>query len=195
MAIDTLANVKTQLGVTGSGDDALLSKLQAAADDFIARHCGRAFDGGSYTEDLPGGTSVLVLTNYPIDAVTSVNVDPTRTFDPATELDPTDYFINPDDGTIESLGGPFGTARIPGIVRVVYTTPTDSVPASVARAYAELIGHWYRQTKTHVGTTQLNLIQQTDGTTVTEYPWGQSGGFRVPAGVFALLAPLRTPNL
>jgi hypothetical protein len=195
MAIDTLSNVKTQLGVTGTADDVLLAKLQAAADDFVARHCGRAFDGGTYTEDLDGGSRMLVLINYPIQAVTSVNVDPTRTFAPATVVDPTEYFIRPDDGTVESLGGPFGPAGEPGVVRVVYTTATGSVPASVTRAYAELIGHWYRQVKTQTAAGQLNVIQQTSGTTVTEYPWGQSGGFRLPAGVLALLAPYRMPNL
>jgi hypothetical protein len=195
MAIDTLANVKTLLGVTGTTDDALLTKLQAAADDFVTRHCGRAFDGGSYTEDLPGGSRVLVLTNYPIHAVTSVNVDPTRTFAPATVVPSTEYFIHPDDGTIESLGTAFGRVGEPGVVRVVYTTAANSVPQSVALAYAELIGHWYRQVKTQVATGQLNVIQETDGTSVTEYPWGQSGGFRIPNGVLALLAPFRVPDL
>ena len=195
MALDTLTNVKTHLGVIGTADDALLTKLQDAADDFVTRHCGRTFTGGSFTEDLPGGGRVLVLTNYPIDAVTSVNVDPSRTFAATTVIDPTDYFVHADDGTIESLGGPFGPPDAPGAVRVVYTTATGQVPGSVVRAYAELIGHWFRQVKTHVSTGQLDLIQQTSGTTVTQYPWGQSGGFRVPAGVLALLAPFRVPNL
>jgi uncharacterized phiE125 gp8 family phage protein len=195
MAIDTLANVKTQLGVTGTTDDALLTKLQAAADDFIARHCGRAFDGGSYTEDLDGGGRMLVLTNYPIQAVTSVSVDPARAFGPETVVPSDEYFIHPDDGTVETLGAPFGRVGEPGTVRVVYSTATGSVPQSVCRAYAELIGHWYRQVKTQVATGQLNVIQQTNGTTVTEYPWGQSGGFRLPNGVLALLAPFRVPNL
>lgn len=195
MATDTLANVKTQLGVTGTTDDALLTKLQAAADDFIARHCGRAFDGGSYTEDLDGGSRMLVLTNYPIQAVTSVNVDPARTFAPATVIPSTEYFVRPDDGTVESLGSAFGPAGEPGVVRVAYTTATGGVPELVCRAYAELIGHWYRQVKTQVASGQLNVLQQTNGTTVTEYPWGQSGGFRIPQGVISLLAPFRVPNL
>lgn len=195
MAIDTLANVKTHLGIAGSTDDALLAELQAAADDFITRHCGRSFDGGSFTEDLPGGSRVLVLTNYPIDAVTSVSVDPARAFGPETVVPSDEYFVRPDDGTVETLGAPFGRAGAPGAVRVVYTTPTDSVPASVTRAYAELVGHWYRQAKTQTATGQLNVLQQTDGTTVTEYPWGQSGGFRVPNGVLSLLAVFRMPNL
>jgi len=195
MAIDTLANVKTHLGVTGTSDDTLLGKLQAAADDFITRHCGRAFDGGSYTEDLDGGARVLVLTNYPIQAVTSVSVDSTRTFGAGTVLPSDQYFVHPDDGTIETLGAPFGRVGEPGTIRVIYTTATGSVPQAVCRAYAELIGHWYRQVKTQVATGQLNVIQETNGSTVTEYPWGESGGFRIPNGVLALLAPLRVPNL
>ena len=78
--------------------------------------------------------------------------------------------------------------------RHIYTS-TKLAAETYCRAYAELIGHWYRQVKTQVATGQLNVIQQTNGTTVTEYPWGQSGGFRLPAGVLALLAPYRMPNL
>ncbi|HVK17914.1 MAG TPA: hypothetical protein VM533_13280 [Fimbriiglobus sp.] len=81
----------------------------------------------------------------------------------------------------------------PVAVRIAYTTATGQVPAAITRAYAELVGHWYRQVKTHSSQTFLNQLQQTNGSVVTEYPWGQSGGFRVPAGVLQLLERYRVP--
>jgi uncharacterized phiE125 gp8 family phage protein len=204
MSLVTLSDVKTHLGITTAADDALLAQLQAAADDFVEQYCQRSFAGGSFTEDHPGGGRFAFLRNYPVTAVTSVQVDPDRTFGPETALDPTNYFVHADRGVVESLGGPFVPSRpgwpvgaddFPGAVRVAYTTATGQVPAAVGRAYAELVGHWYRQVKTQVSTGQLDYLQQTNGSVVTEYPWGLSGGFRVPAGVLQLLGPYRVPNL
>ncbi len=203
MAIDTLSNVKSQLGITTAADDALLTQLQAAADAFVQQYCQRSFIGGTFTEDHPGGARTIFLQNYPITSVTSVMVDPDRAFGPETVVDPADYFVHADRGVVESLGGPFVPSRpgwpvraedFPGAVRITYTTATGQVPADVCRAYAELVGHWYRQVKTQVATGQENLIQQTNGSVVTEYPWGQSGGFRVPAGVLQLLRQYRVPS-
>ena len=203
MAIDTLENVKTHLGVTISTDDTLITKLQAAADAFIEDYCRRLFTGGTFTEDHSGGSRLLFLRNYPVGSITLIHVDPDRAFGASTLADPASYYLHADRGLVESLAGPFVPPRpgwrvdsddFPGAVRIVYSTPTGQVPQSVARAYAELIGHWYRQAKTHVATTQQNLIQQTNGTTVTEYPWGQSGGYRLPEGVLQLLRSYRVPG-
>jgi hypothetical protein len=204
MSLATLDDVKTQLGVASTEDDDLLAELQAAADGFIEQHCRRSFAGGSFTEDHPGGARYAFLRNYPVLTVESVKVDPARGFGPETALDPARYFVHADRGVVESLGGPFVPARpdwlvrpddFPGAVRIAYSTATGQVPAVVARAYAELIGHWYRQVKTHDATGQLNLLQQTAEGVVTAYPWGQSGGFRIPAGVLQLLEQYRVPSL
>src|SRR5262249_32284710 len=74
MSIDTLANVKTRLGVTTSADDTLLNLLRDSADDWIVNHCGLDFGGGTYTEYHPGGTEFVHLRNFPVQSVTSVNV-------------------------------------------------------------------------------------------------------------------------
>lgn len=200
MALDTLNNVKSQLGVATSDDDTLLSQLQAAADAFIEAFCGRAFAGGSYTEDHAGGARAVFLRNYPVAAISSVKVDPARGFDAATTLDPAAYLVHADRGVVESLTGPFIPSRpgwpvqpfdFPGAVRVAYTTPTGEVPGAILRAYAELVGHWYRQVKTHISTGHLNLTFQADG---TGFPWGQATGFRLPEGTLQLLRPYRVPG-
>lgn len=195
MALMALEDVKLHLGVTGSGDDDLLEQLQAAADGFIADHCGREFEGGSFDERFAGGDRLLVLRNYPVTSLTSLKVDTTRQFGAGTERDATTFVVHPDRGVVENLDGPFvgGAAKggYPRAVAVAYATATDAVPAGVARASAELIGFWYRQTKTHAECGQANVLEESDGTEVHRFPWAQSGGYRVPPGVIAALAPYR----
>ena len=199
-ALDTLANVKLHLGISGSSDDALLDHLRATANDAVSRYCGRSFAGGSFVEFFDGGARLLVLANYPVEPGTEVRVDPGRFFTTESIL-PTDRYVVRDDRGLITLvnGGPFvpGAAanRYPNAVKVMYATATASIPTSVTRAYAELIGHWYRQVKTWIATNQQNVKTQTSDGVVTEYPWGQSGGFDVPKGVKKLLDPLRTPTL
>lgn len=204
MALNTLAAIKLQLGVTGTDDDALLESLAAAAESHIDEVCGRSFTGGTFTEDHAGAGRLVFLRNYPVVEVTEVRVDSAREFADNTVMNELSYFVHPDAGLVESLGRPFVMPRpgwadkiyvFPGTVRVTYTTAEDAVPPAVQRAYAELVGHWYRQAKTFAATEQLNVLQQTDGTTVTQYPWAQSGGFKLPPGVVQLLEPYRVPRV
>ncbi len=198
MPLDTLENVKLTLNIDAETDDDLLTALQSAADSFVETYCGRIFTGGSFSEDHPGGSRTIFLKNYPLDAVESVKVDANRSFTAASILDVSRYTIHAERGVIEALEGPFLADRasanaFPNAVRVSYSTPTNAVPSAVKRAYAELIGHWYRQAKTAAATEQANVLQKTDGTTVTEYPWGQSGGFRLPIPVKQVLDLFRVP--
>jgi len=80
MALDTLANVKSRLGITTSADDTLLGLLQDSADQAVANFCSRDFVGGTFTEYHPGGSEFVHLRNFPVDGVTSVKVD--VVFDP-----------------------------------------------------------------------------------------------------------------
>lgn len=204
MPIDTLANVKQALAVSGSGDDDLIEQLQGAADSFIETFCGRAFAGGTFTEYHPGGAKVLFLDNYPVSGVSEVRVDAGREFDPTTAIPEDRYVLHPARGVVESTDGPFVPSlpgwdvpadAFPNAVRVEYTTATGQIPAAVGRAYAELVGHWYRQTKTAAATGQLNVIEQPDVGGTTVYPWSQSLGYRIPEGVKELLRPFRGPTV
>jgi hypothetical protein len=202
MPIDTLDNVKTALGVTGTGDDALLEQLRAAAEGFVEQHCGRAFAGGSFTEYHPGGGRTLFLCNFPVSAVTAVRVDPAEGFGPETTRSPSSYTVHPDRGVIVSKDGPFvpprpgfrvGPDDFPRAVRVEYSTPSGAVPAAVCCAYTDLIGCWFRQAKTHAHLGQLNVLSRNESGVETAYPWGLAGGFAIPEGVLQLLNVYRVP--
>ena len=204
MPLDTLASVKTRLNITSSADDALLSKLMDGADDWIRRYCDRDLDGGSFTEDLPGGTEFLCVRNYPIDSVASVRVDPARVFGTDTIVPASAYVVHAGRGVIQSVNGPFlpGAAtglvnadvrswtRGPRVVRVAYAT-LAVVPEDVRTAYARLVGGWYRRVKTDAAAGFLNVSQQKIGESFVIYDNGPSGG--IPPEVLGVLAPFRVP--
>lgn len=195
MAIDTLSNVKLMLNIATSDDDALLARIQWAADAFIEGHCGRTFAGGTFTEYHASGGRALFLTNYPVAAVTSVKVDASGAFGADTLRGTDTYIVLADRGVIASRCGPFGrSGGIPNAVQVVYTTAEDAVPPPISRAYAELIGLWYRQAKTTDHLNQLNLIAQGEDSVETTYADG-SRGFRVPEAVLQMLQLYRAPSI
>src|SRR5262249_32692622 len=178
MSIDTLANVKTRLGITTSADDTLLGLLQNSADKWIGNYCGRDLGGGTYTEYHPGGSEFVHLKNFPVQAVTSVNVDPGYVFGVSTILSPSAYVVHSERGVIQSLVGPFAAhvdqqglvnqpvetwTQQPRVVQVVYTVATGAVADDILAAYAELIGHWYRHYKTQVAVNYQNVTQQKFG--------------------------------
>ena len=161
VSLDTMANVKGVLGIATNDDDDLIEQLQTMADTYVEHHCGRSFVGGTFTEYHAAGQRMLFLANYPVSAVTSVKVDPAGDFGAGTLRDPDSYALFADRGVIQSRDGTFGSPA-PNAVEVVYATAANAVPPPVARAYAELIGHWYRQVKTSVELGQLNVLSRDD---------------------------------
>lgn len=201
MPLDTLANAKAVLLVSGSGDDALLTQLMDAAESFIEQHMRRSFSGGSFTETHPAGGTMLFLKNYPVATITSLKVDVARQFGSGTERDAVNYVLHADRGVIESLNGPFlppyrkGSDDWPESAKVVYTTATGSVPAAVKQAFADLVGHWYRQAKTNADSNYLMLMENTSGTTTKGYSWSLTRGLTIPPGVLEMLEPFRVPSI
>lgn len=195
--IETLANVKASMLISGSGDDALLTWLMAAADGYVSELTGRNFDGGAFTEAHPAGRAVLFLRNFPVASVTSVKVDAARAFGSDTVRAASTYVLHADRGVIESLTGPFLSPRgrddWPAAVQVVYATATGAVPGAVKEAFAQLVGHWYRQAKTFSGQEYQMLMERADGTDAKAWPWSVTGGLKMPPGVRELLDPYRVP--
>ncbi len=201
MALDTLANVKSLLGIATPLDDTLLGQLMDAAESFIQKHTGRDFEGGAFTESHPAGGPSIFLANYPIATVNSLKVDPDRVFGSTTERDPATYVIHADRGVIESLSGPFlqpyrkGSNDWPESVKVVYATATGSVPAGVKQAYSDLVGHWYRLAKTNSDAGFLMLTELTSAGDTKGYSWSLTRGLTIPPGVLEMLASFRIPAI
>lgn len=85
MSLCTLANVKLVLGVSGTGDDAILNLFIAAASDAIKRFCRRPIEQATYTDYYDGsGKPRLILRNTPVQSVTSVHLDAAGYYGTAT---------------------------------------------------------------------------------------------------------------
>lgn len=206
MSLDTLSNVKTRLGVSGSGDDTLLGLLQDSADRFIANWCERDFEGGAFTEYHPGGAEFVHLRNYPVASITSVKVDPNYAFGAESLVASASYVTHTEWGVIQSLAGPFlpryrnglvntdihTWTRGPRVIQVVYSVTTSAVPNDVKEAYARLIGFWYRRVKTETAVTFIDLREQNFGDMSVAYAPTPA---RLPAEVYELLAPYRAPRI
>lgn len=79
-----MATVKTELGITGSGDDALLDRLIAAASRAVVRYTGREFVQETVAETRAGhGDRRMLLTRRPVVSISSVLLT-TTTIDAAT---------------------------------------------------------------------------------------------------------------
>jgi hypothetical protein len=202
MSLDTLANVKTRLGISASADDSLLGLLQDSADAWVAGYCERDFAGGTFTEYHPGATAFLFLQNFPVTGVTSVKADAGYGFGASTVVPATAYVVHAERGVIQSLAGAFLPVALPDVapwaygprnVQVIYTTATSAVPADVKEAYALLVGHWYRHVKTQIASGFQDVIQQTFGDTTLIFSKDQLAGLPVPDEVRRLLAPYRGP--
>jgi hypothetical protein len=170
----------------------------------VANYCNRDFAGGTFTEYFPGGSEFAHLRNFPVDAVTSVKLDPAYFFGPDTVLPASGYVVHSERGVIQSLGGPFMPIgrtglvnahveqgnRNPRAVQVVYSTLTGQVPGDVKEAYARLVGHGYRRVKTDLAANYQNVAQQKFADTFVIFT-AASGA--LPADVTDLLAPYRVP--
>ncbi|MCE9567735.1 MAG: phage head-tail connector protein [Planctomycetes bacterium] len=197
--IDTLANVKASLLISGTTDDALLNRLLDAADGFITEFTGRDFVGGTFTETHTAGRSLVFLRNYPVTSVTSLKVDSSRQFGSDTARAADSFVVHANRGVIESVCGPFLCPRDghrddwPAALQVVYDTATSAVPAAVKQAFCELIGHWYRFAKTNADLDYQMLVTKVDVDGEKDWPWSIAAGEPLPQIVLQLLAPYRTP--
>jgi hypothetical protein len=138
MAAGDLTNLNTAkdwMGLTASGDDALLTRLITAVSAYIQSWINRTLASATYTETRNGtGTKRLVLTNYPVTAVASVTVG-------GVTVPAYNYVF--DQYGIELACGTF--SRGAGNVVVQYTAGYATTPADVEQACIELVQLRYKR--------------------------------------------------
>jgi hypothetical protein len=173
MALTTLADLKTYLGITDTSEDTLLNLLIADGDAAILGYIGRAIEQATLTEYYSGDrTQMLVLRQRPVTAVTSVHVDDSGyagqaagAFDSTTEWTAgEDFYIRTEvenesntgelvaikgPGTFTADGDPKTWGEWPngtGNVKVIYTAGYATVPSDLAAACRILVA-WMRASR------------------------------------------------
>lgn len=152
MAYCTTAQVKSYLGITGSGDDALLATLIAAAQAHIDAHCERTFEAESdttrYCDAIADVDGSLLILPGDLCAITSV------TNGDSTAVSGSSYVTEPRRAT------PFWGLRLKQSATISWTystTPENAIaivgrwaystsaPDDVVQACIRLAAYLYRQ--------------------------------------------------
>lgn len=169
MTYPTDADVKTFLGITGSGEDALVGWLLEAAIQFVESYCGHTFvaDELQTVEVVPeypnllDGRRVLLIRDTEFMAVTSV-----KNGDGVT-LAASDYKLLPRSGPpyhkIELRPGLVwwrGSDGL-GVVEIGGTTGTSTgCPADVFLAIIQIAAYEYRARQTGAGGAVTTATRQ-----------------------------------
>ena len=148
----SLADVKTFLSVSGSGDDTLLTDLLEHLEALFESETGRAGkpfqDAASDETEVHDGTgSADLFLDYPISGIDSVTIgfdssDPIETLDP-TDIDELTFTVG-HRRLSRTDGGIFGLAGKPRYVHVQYDTLAD-LPEDAQLAIKRAVAQVYRQ--------------------------------------------------
>lgn len=163
--LTTLANAKQWLGVTGTTDDALLTRLITAVSAWVVGYLNRSVVSAIYTETHNGnGGDRLLLPNTPITAVTSLSIDG-LTILPQTGVGTSGFTF--DDSGIYLNGYIFSQAK--ANVVVTYTAGYATVPLDIEQAAIELVEYRYTA-KSHPHQKSVGIAQQTTAFITQDVP-------------------------
>jgi len=118
----TLAEMKAELGIDDTDDDAVLTEWMEGLQKRFDAYCERTLlYSASVTEYHDGGERWLLLDRYPVESISSIIIDQDREWDSEDALtEDEDYVLNADRGRIAYGTGEYlWTAGFQNI-RVVY---------------------------------------------------------------------------
>jgi len=191
LSLVSLAELKPTLRIqaSDSSQDELLRLYMEGARSVVENITG-ALLPSVRTQVFPGRTSVIVLPERWVSAVTSVleSNGPTtvtlteQTFGTAA----TGYSYLWDRSTnILTRSTTWGSSLFAALVSVTYTAGLTTIPADIRIAASELIKHWYQKMLPFRAGTPFGSAGGDDATVV--------GNYLVPNAVMELLEPWRRP--
>lgn len=150
MALVTSTQVKEYLQITNDAHDTLIDSIIARVEEIVKNEWlnGTTFDAtGSYNTETDyydgDGTRVLYVDKLPLRSVTSIHIDPERSYGADTLVDSADYSVYEDEGKVvfdaQSL------SRYPKSVKIVYTAgwkDTDA-PEGLKQGIISLVCAYY----------------------------------------------------
>jgi uncharacterized phiE125 gp8 family phage protein len=123
IALVTLAETKTFLKITGLTEDTVLENLIDEISQTIQSYLGRKLISTGYTEYYDGdGSDTLILNQFPVTALTSLNDDPNRAFGSTTAVNvTTDVILDGAAGVLHVWNGKATFFKGHGNIKAVYT--------------------------------------------------------------------------
>lgn len=148
MALLTLAEAKAYLGVSGSGDDSIITDMIGEAAGAMEDECGRHLDTATVTETVDGTGDYDLWLSEPPDGgksgITTIHEDADQSWTDTTLVSADDYLVT--RCRVERLDSIWLNAQ--RAVRVVYAAGYASPPARLKRLYkiqvAVLYSEWQR---------------------------------------------------
>jgi len=160
--------LKTFLKISGSTEDTLLDSICDRTNALIKSYIGRNLVSQTYTEYYDGnGTPRLILRNYPVITLTSINIDTNREWESVTAVDITeDVLLENSSGIIRlwNNGGIFYTGR--ANVKVVYSAGYATMPYDLVDAAILIAAHSYKR---HYQDQRIGLQSETIGDRTMTY--------------------------
>jgi uncharacterized phiE125 gp8 family phage protein len=163
--LTTLANAKAWLGIANTNEDTLLTRLVTAASQFIQTWLNRDLLSQSYSEIRDGhGGPTLVFRDYPVTAVSSVQVDG-YSIPLAGSVLEYGYWFSP---TVVTLRGYLFNRGIANVV-LSYQAGFSSTPPEIEQACLELVGVKYRE-RDRIGHASKSLAGEVVAFIVKDMP-------------------------
>ena len=135
--LTTLANLKAFLSNPGTNDDTLLQSLLTNASLFIENYINRDIVSLTYNVVIDGtGSRTMVLSDYPVTAVTSVTID--GDVIPPGSVTTSGFYFNADKVILN--GYYFNKGY--GNVAITYTAGYATVPYDLQQACIGLVQFW-----------------------------------------------------
>jgi hypothetical protein len=160
-ALITMTYAQTMLDFEPSTQTAKYEEYINIATSMVESYTGRKLKVDDYTEDYDGNcTDTILLNQYPVNSVTSVHVDPDRTFGTDTEV--TD-FVSYENGKLV-----FPDQLIesnPQSVRVVYNAgyAEADMPDDIKLAMIEIVSFVSKRIEAGASRIGVKAINSPDG--------------------------------
>jgi hypothetical protein len=182
--LTTIADVKTELGITSSSLDDVLQDQVTLYSKIIASMCDRVFANQTVIETFVLGyrecPTSLPLSRFPVVAVDTVEID-------GTEISAANYEADPETGLLHYICGHWYGRRVEVTYNAGYDLPDDA-PAPLARACVEFVKD---QRLTQGRDPSIREITD-EGQTVSYFSSASvSGTGALPQTVADLIAPFR----
>lgn len=141
MSVITLQEYKMFKGINNPNQDTKLQPLVDSVNSIIEKYCQIALSPTQATGvRLTNHYSVLILPKAPVIEVTSVGIKRSST---ETEiLDPTQYLVDEEEGTLEIIDPMVNLPRNPYSFIVDFTYGMSSVPFALKQAAIELLTYY-----------------------------------------------------
>lgn len=156
--LTSLANAKSWLGVSGSSDDALLTRLISASSDYIQTWLNRSIVQSAYTNTRNGnGGKRMMFRDYPVASISSLVIDQQSV--PASIAGGAGYVFN--DTAIMLIGYSF-TRGFQNVV-ITYTAGYLVIPTEIEQACIELVSLRYKDRD------RIGMVSKAIGGETTSY--------------------------